>query len=205
MSDALRSHTKAELYEKAQDLNVPGRGSMSKADLAEAIETAQSFDEGRYLTGEELREKAREQKIKGRSKMSVDDLRERLQPPPSDDVQTKIGRSPGEPRTKELDPKERMPDDWVPVVYKQKFLGLTRRKVYAAVSSDLFWDEGSLKGRKYQGHIETDVDAVLDSNDRVSFPPGEDWEHCPREVLERIEKTHNVDYDLPNNPPESGD
>ncbi len=37
----VKGNTKKELYERAKDLGVPGRSSMSKADLAEAISRKQ--------------------------------------------------------------------------------------------------------------------------------------------------------------------
>jgi post-segregation antitoxin (ccd killing protein) len=64
--------TKEELLERARDLDVEGRSSMSKEELAEAVET----EEG--VTKEELLERAREAGIEGRSSMTKDELRKAL-------------------------------------------------------------------------------------------------------------------------------
>lgn len=64
--------TKAELLEQARELDVEGRSSMSKEELAEAVESEQS------LTKEELLERAREAGIEGRSSMTKDELRKAL-------------------------------------------------------------------------------------------------------------------------------
>jgi hypothetical protein len=64
--------TKEELLERARDLDIEGRSSMSKQELAEAIEDEES------VTKEELLERAREAGIEGRSSMTKDELREAL-------------------------------------------------------------------------------------------------------------------------------
>jgi hypothetical protein len=64
--------TKEELLERAREVNVPGRSSMSKEELAEAVEAEES------LTKEELLERARDAGIEGRSAMSKDELRKAL-------------------------------------------------------------------------------------------------------------------------------
>jgi hypothetical protein len=64
--------TKEELLERARDLDIEGRSSMSKQELAEAIESEES------VTKEELLERAREAGIEGRSSMTKDELREAL-------------------------------------------------------------------------------------------------------------------------------
>ena len=64
--------TKEELLEQARELHVEGRSSMTKEELAEAVEA----EEG--VTKEELLERAREANIEGRSSMSKEDLREAL-------------------------------------------------------------------------------------------------------------------------------
>lgn len=65
--------TKEELLEQARELNVEGRSSMSKAELADAVESQES------VTKEELLERAREAGVEGRSSMSKDELRKALQ------------------------------------------------------------------------------------------------------------------------------
>lgn len=65
--------TKEELLEQARELNVEGRSSMSKDELAEAVESEES------VTKEELLERAREAGVEGRSSMSKDELRKALQ------------------------------------------------------------------------------------------------------------------------------
>jgi hypothetical protein len=64
--------TKEELLERAREMNVSGRSSMSKEELAQAIEAEES------LTKEELLERAREAGIEGRSSMTKEELREAL-------------------------------------------------------------------------------------------------------------------------------
>jgi hypothetical protein len=64
--------TKEELLEQARDLNVEGRSTMSKDELADAVEAEQS------VTKEELLERAREAGIEGRSSMTKDELRKAL-------------------------------------------------------------------------------------------------------------------------------
>ncbi len=64
--------TKEELLERAREVNVEGRSSMSKEELAQAVEA----EEGR--TKEELLERARDAEIEGRSSMTKDELREAL-------------------------------------------------------------------------------------------------------------------------------
>jgi hypothetical protein len=65
--------TREELLERARDLNVHGRSSMRKDELAQAVEV----EEG--LTKEELVERAREAGIEGRSSMTKEELRKALQ------------------------------------------------------------------------------------------------------------------------------
>jgi hypothetical protein len=64
--------TKEELLERARDVNVHGRSSMSKEELAQAVEAEES------QTKEELLERARQAEIEGRSAMSKDELRKAL-------------------------------------------------------------------------------------------------------------------------------
>jgi hypothetical protein len=64
--------TKEELLEKARGVNVQGRSSMSKQELAEAVEAEES------QTKEELLERAREAEVEGRSAMSKKELRKAL-------------------------------------------------------------------------------------------------------------------------------
>jgi hypothetical protein len=69
-SDATAENvTKAELLEQARDLNVEGRSSMSKEELAQAVEAEES------QTKEELLERARQAGVEGRSSMTKDELR----------------------------------------------------------------------------------------------------------------------------------
>ena len=65
--------TKEELLEQARELNVEGRSSMSKDELASAVESEES------VTKEELLERAREAGVEGRSSMTKDELRKALQ------------------------------------------------------------------------------------------------------------------------------
>jgi hypothetical protein len=64
--------SKEELLEKARGVNVQGRSSMSKQELAEAVEAEES------QTKEELLERAREAEVEGRSAMSKKELRKAL-------------------------------------------------------------------------------------------------------------------------------
>jgi len=64
--------TKEELLERAREVNVPGRSSMSKEELAQAVEAEES------VTKDELLERAREAGIEGRSSMTKDELRKAL-------------------------------------------------------------------------------------------------------------------------------
>jgi hypothetical protein len=64
--------TKEELLERAREVNVAGRSSMSKEELAEAVEAEEA------VTKEELLERAREADIEGRSSMAKDELRKAL-------------------------------------------------------------------------------------------------------------------------------
>ena len=64
--------TKEELLEQARDVNIPGRSSMTKEELAQAVEAEES------VTKEELLERAREADIEGRSSMSKQELRNAL-------------------------------------------------------------------------------------------------------------------------------
>ena len=64
--------TKEQLLERAREVNVQGRSSMSKEELAEAVDAEES------VTKEELLERAREAGVEGRSSMTKDELREAL-------------------------------------------------------------------------------------------------------------------------------
>jgi hypothetical protein len=64
--------TKDELLEQARELNVHGRSSMAKDELAQAVEAEES------VTKEELLERARDAGVEGRSSMTKDELREAL-------------------------------------------------------------------------------------------------------------------------------
>jgi hypothetical protein len=64
--------TKEELLERARKVNVHGRSSMSKEELAQAVEAEES------LTKEELLERARQAGIEGRASMTKEDLRTAL-------------------------------------------------------------------------------------------------------------------------------
>jgi hypothetical protein len=70
--DAAVEETKEELLERARELDIEGRSSMSKQELAEAVETEEA------VTKEQLLERAREAGIEGRSSMTKDELREAL-------------------------------------------------------------------------------------------------------------------------------
>lgn len=78
--------TKEMLMERARDLNISGRSSMSKDELLEAIEEA-TDENGRArdskaglnnLTKDELYEKAQDAEVEGRSSMNKDELVEAL-------------------------------------------------------------------------------------------------------------------------------
>ena len=64
--------TKEELLERAREVNVHGRASMSKEELSEAVEAEES------LTREELLERARQAGVEGRSSMRKEELRAAL-------------------------------------------------------------------------------------------------------------------------------
>src|SRR3954464_14439515 len=64
--------TKEELLERAREVDVAGRSSMSKEELANAIEAEES------LTKEGLLSRAREAEIEGRSSMTKEELRAAL-------------------------------------------------------------------------------------------------------------------------------
>jgi hypothetical protein len=64
--------TKDELLDRAREVNLQGRSSMSKDELAEAVEAEES------LTKEELLERAQEADIEGRSSMSKQEFRKAL-------------------------------------------------------------------------------------------------------------------------------
>jgi len=70
--DTAEERTKEELLEQAREDNIPGRSSMSKEELAQAVEAEES------MTKDELLERAREADIEGRSSMSKDELRNAL-------------------------------------------------------------------------------------------------------------------------------
>jgi hypothetical protein len=61
--------TKEELLELARELNVHGRSTMAKDELAQAVEAEES------VTKEELLDRAREAGIEGRSSMTKEELR----------------------------------------------------------------------------------------------------------------------------------
>lgn len=73
--DSTDDVTKGELLEQARELHVEGRSSMSKEELAKAVEAEES------VTKEELLERAREAGVEGRSSMSKDELRDALHEP----------------------------------------------------------------------------------------------------------------------------
>jgi hypothetical protein len=64
--------TKEELLERAREVNIHGRSSMTKEELAQAVEAEEA------VTKEELLERAREAGIEGRSSMTKDELRDAL-------------------------------------------------------------------------------------------------------------------------------
>jgi hypothetical protein len=64
--------TKDELLERAREVNVQGRSSMTKDELAEAVEAEES------QTKDELLERAQQAGIEGRSSMTKDELRAAL-------------------------------------------------------------------------------------------------------------------------------
>jgi post-segregation antitoxin (ccd killing protein) len=64
--------TKEELLEQARDLHVEGRSSMTKEELAQAVEAEES------VTKDELLERARDANIEGRSSMTKEELRDAL-------------------------------------------------------------------------------------------------------------------------------
>jgi hypothetical protein len=64
--------TKDELLEQARELHVDGRSSMTKEQLAQAIEAEES------VTKDELLDRARDAQIEGRSSMTKEELREAL-------------------------------------------------------------------------------------------------------------------------------
>jgi hypothetical protein len=64
--------TKEQLLEQARGVNVHGRSSMSKQELAQAVEAEES------KTKEELLERARDAEIEGRSAMTKKELRQAL-------------------------------------------------------------------------------------------------------------------------------
>lgn len=64
--------TKEELLERAREVNVQGRSSMTKEELADAVAAEEA------VTKEELLERAREAGIEGRSSMTKDELRDAL-------------------------------------------------------------------------------------------------------------------------------
>jgi len=64
--------TKEELLEQARELNVHGRSSMGKEELAQAVEAEES------LTKDDLLERAREAGVEGRSSMRKEELRDAL-------------------------------------------------------------------------------------------------------------------------------
>jgi hypothetical protein len=64
--------TKDELLERAREVNVQGRSSMTKDELAEAVEAEES------QTKDDLLERAQQAGIEGRSSMTKDELRTAL-------------------------------------------------------------------------------------------------------------------------------
>jgi hypothetical protein len=71
-SGAEEEATKEELLERAREVNVHGRSSMSKEELAQAVEAEEN------LTKEELLDRARKAGIEGRSSMTKEELRSAL-------------------------------------------------------------------------------------------------------------------------------
>src|SRR5215211_590889 len=65
--------TKEELLERAREAGIEGRSSMTKEDLAQAVEAEES------VTKEELLERAREVNVSGRSSMTKDELAQAVQ------------------------------------------------------------------------------------------------------------------------------
>ena len=78
--DGGKGLTKEELYDRAQELDVEGRSSMSKDELKEAILEAygHTADGLMHHTRDELYDKAQEADIEGRSKMDKRELAEAL-------------------------------------------------------------------------------------------------------------------------------
>lgn len=70
--EAADEPTRAELLEQAQEADIAGRSSMSKEELAEAVESQE------HLTKEELLEQAKAAGIPGRSQMSKEELIEAI-------------------------------------------------------------------------------------------------------------------------------
>lgn len=69
---ALDEATKGDLLEHAREVKVEGRSSMSKEELAQAIEAEEA------LTKEQLLEQAQDAEIEGRSSMTKEELREAI-------------------------------------------------------------------------------------------------------------------------------
>jgi flagellar biosynthesis GTPase FlhF len=67
-SDGAEEQTKSKLLEQAKEAAIPGRSSMSKEELTEAVESREE------LTKEELLERARSLDIPGRSEMTKQQL-----------------------------------------------------------------------------------------------------------------------------------
>lgn len=67
---ALDEVTKEDLLERAREVKVEGRSSMSKEELAQAVEAEEA------LTKDELLEQAQDAEIEGRSSMTKEELRE---------------------------------------------------------------------------------------------------------------------------------
>lgn len=71
-SNGAEDVTKDELLERAREVNVSGRSTMTKDELAEAVEAEES------KTKDELLERAQQAGIEGRSSMTKDELRTAL-------------------------------------------------------------------------------------------------------------------------------
>ena len=74
-SSAVNRLTKDELLERAREANVQGRSSMSKEELAQAVEAEES------LSKDELLERARQADLPGRASMTKEELRTALHDP----------------------------------------------------------------------------------------------------------------------------
>lgn len=85
-SPASEEATKDELLERAREANIHGRSSMSKEELADAVEAEEN------LSKEELLDRARRAGIEGRSSMTKDELRAALRTSPPPESASPTGR-----------------------------------------------------------------------------------------------------------------